>query len=313
MRIALAGSGRLAASIMTALLDSSHELVALAQNARLRRPLGRALATATSRVFGAQTTVLGLAARHRVPVVWVDRMDEEELAPLRGFRPDLLLVGGFSIILNKPLLELARIGSVNVHSSLLPKHRGPNPFLAVIMQGEKETGVTFHMMEAGIDTGDILEQFAFPISDKDTSYSVYQRACNLARERVVGVLDDIEAHGLQGTPQDHKAATYDRRLAGEGVYVDWTRPAREIDRFVRACRPFVMPRFRSRGRDVYLTQMKWDDAPVDAAPGTVIETRPSVKVATGRGTVSILVAYVSGPPWVWPLLWLRPKSGGKVE
>ena len=313
MRIALAGSGRLAASLMTALLDSPHELVALVQNARLHRPLGRAVATATSRVFGAQTTVLGLAAGHRIPVVWLDRMDEEELAPLRKLAPDLLLVGGFSIILKKPLLELARIGSVNVHSSLLPKHRGANPFLAVLLHGERETGVTFHMMEEGIDTGDIIEQYAFPLSDRDTAHSVYQRACNLARERMVGVLDDIEANGLQGTPQDHEAATYDQRLAGDELYVDWTRPAREIDRFVRACRPFVMPRFRSRGRDVYLTQMEWDDAPVDAAPGTVVEARPSVKVATGRGTVSVLVGYVRRPPWVWPSLWLRPKPGARME
>ncbi|NIA14060.1 MAG: hypothetical protein GWP08_08260 [Nitrospiraceae bacterium] len=313
MRIALAGSGRLAASIMAAVLDSPHELVALVQNGRTRRGFGRALASATSHVFGARTTVLGLAARHRVPLIWIDRMDQEELAPLRELKPDLLVVGGFSVILNKPLLKLARIGSVNVHSSLLPKHRGPNPFLAVVLHGEKETGVTFHIMEEGIDTGDIIEQYAFPLTDKDTSYSVYQRACNLARERVVEVLDGIEAHGLHGAPQDHKAATYDQRLAGDDTYIDWTRPASEIDRFVRACRPFVMPRFRSRGRNVYVTRIAWDDTPVDAAPGTVIESRPYVKIATGRGTVSILVAYVSSPPWVWPSLWLRPKPAGKVE
>ena len=314
MRIAIAGSGRLAACLMRSLLDSSHEVVALVQNGRVSRGLKRHLTASAAYAFGPQTSVLGVAARNDVPVVWIDRMDDEDLSPLRLLEPDVLLVGGFSIILKRSVLDLPRLGCVNCHSSLLPKHRGPNPFSAVILAQEKETGVTFHIVDEGIDTGDVLEQYAFDIGPKDTAMHVYQDCCALAGEQVAGVMDRIEAKGrLEGAPQDHDAATYDQRLTEQDVRIDWSQPVGDIERMTRACRPFFLARFRSRGKTVYLTQLRIDDNEVEAGPGTVLGPSRLVRVATGRGTLTVVSAYCATPiPWRWPAPWNRPKPGEQL-
>ena len=314
MRIAIAGSGRLGLSLMAPLLESSHEIVALVQNGRLARGLGRRLRTASSIVFAPNSSVIGLAVRHRIPVLWIDRMSEKELMPLRALGPDVLLVGGFGIILKEPILGLPRIGCVNAHSSLLPKHRGPNPFAAVILAGEQESGVTFHVMDAGIDTGDILEQFPYPLEADDTALTAHDKACDVAAERVVSVMDRIEREGLRGAPQDPALASYDGKLEDRAAQIDWAKPAREIERMARACRPFFLPRFRHRGRTVFVTQLTVDETPANAAPATVIESVPRVKIAAGQGAIVIEAAYVTYPfPWLWPAPWSRPKPGQKVS
>jgi len=314
MRIAVAGSGRLAACLMRALLDSPHDVVALVQNGRQTRSVMRTVTASTAYLFGPQTSVLGLAARNEVPVIWIDRMDEDELSALRLLEPDVLLVGGFSIILKRPILDLPRLGCVNCHSSLLPKHRGPNPFSAVILGQDQETGVTFHVVEEGIDTGDILDQYAFDLAPNETALQVYHRCCNLAGEHVEAVMDRIEAKGrIEGTPQDLDAATYDARLTEQDVCVDWSQPVRDIGRMTRACRPFLLARFHSRGKTVYLTRIRTDDEEVDAEPGAVVASSGLVRVATGQGTLTIVSAYARAPiPWVWPAPWNRPKPGEKL-
>ena len=314
MRIAVAGSGRLAFNLMQALLESSHEVVALVQNGRTAKGLKRLAMKMSGYTLGAAGGVIGLAMRHGIPTVWIDRMGDAELAPLRALRPDILLVGGFGVILKRPILDLPRIGCVNMHSSLLPRHRGPNPFSAVILGDEAESGVTFHVMDEGIDTGDILEQHAFPIEPSDTGLAVYQRSCALAGQHVVAVMDRIEKEGLRGTPQDHDAASYDRKLKKEDSFIRWEEPARAIERRVRGLKPFFMARFRHRNRLVIVTQARGDDAPVAAEPGTVLESRPRVRIATGRGTFIVEVAFASAPvPWLWPAPWCRPEPGEKVS
>ena len=169
MRIAIAGDGHLGMSLMEPLLGSRHDVVALVQNGRTATGFGRTMTKAAGSLFGSFAGVAGKAIQRGIPVVWIDRMTEEELAPLRAIASGVLLVGGFSVILKKKLLELPKIGCVNMHSSLLPKHRGPNPFSAVVMAGDAESGVTFHQMDEGIDTGPILEQYRFPIRKQDTA------------------------------------------------------------------------------------------------------------------------------------------------
>lgn len=313
MRIAVAGNGPLAVRLMQALIESGHEVVGAIQNGRKTRGVKRKLTTMAGASLAAESTVVGLAVRHRVPVVWIDRMDEEELAPMRDLKPDLLLVGGFDIILKKPILALPRLGCVNVHSSLLPRHRGPNPFAAVVLAGETESGVTFHVMDEGIDTGDILDQFAFPIAPHDTAMDVYNNACDVAGRRVVEVMDRISREGLNGTPQDAAKASYDKRPEKEDAYIDWTKPALEIERMVRAFRPVPLARFRYHGHTVIAGRVQMDGAPATAEPGTIVALKPFLKVATGHGTLTMLTAYSIGLlPWVWPPPWGRPKLGEKV-
>lgn len=313
MRIALAGSGRLAVGLMQALLSSSHEIVAVIQNGRKTRGFKRTLVTAAGSLFTPGLSVTGLASCHEIPVVWIDRMDEKELAPLRLHDPDLILVGGFSIILKRPIIELPRIGCVNAHSSLLPKHRGPNPFIAAVLANEKKAGVTFHIIDEGIDTGDIIGQFAFPLGPQDTGLTVYNQACKVAGQHVVEVVDRIEAEGLRGVPQDPNEASYDRKPEKKDSYIDWTKPAEEIERMVRAFKPFMLSRFRYRGRTVVVTKVAVDKTPVDAEPGAILALEPRPRIATGEGSILVLTAFSPPIPWLWPSPLSRPKIGQKVS
>lgn len=314
MRVAFAGTGTLGMRLFEALLDSRHEVVALVQNGRKAAKWQMSLYPRLAGMFFPMHTVMGLARYHRIPILFIDKMTEDELAPLRALQPDLLLVGGFGIILKEPILTLPRLGCLNTHSALLPRHRGPNPFTAVILQNEAETGVTFHVMDPGIDTGDIVEQVRMPITDRMTAGQIYRDTSQLAGEHVVRVLDRIEREGLHGTPQDAALATYQKKLTWEEARIDWSKPAEEVDRLIRACAPFTVAHFRRRGRTIYAYRSEYRSDPVEAAPGTVLQVRPKLKVATGLGTVALLHTYALRPvPWFWPSPWSRPRVGERLE
>lgn len=313
MRIAVAGSGRLAAGLIQGLARSQHRIVAVVQNGRATRGLRRVVNSQLAGLLGNDSSVLCWARRLHAPVVWLDRQTADELEGLRAARPDLLLVGGFSIILKRPTLEVPALGCVNVHSSLLPKHRGPNPFQAVILQGEKESGVTFHVVDEGIDTGGIIEQAAFPLEPVDTMLIVYRKSCELGQAMVSEVMDRIERDGIQPCPQDEEQASYDRKAGEADSWIDWRWTAEKIDRLVRGLVPLPIPRFYHDGRVVHVMRARWDPNPVDAPPGTVLALRPSVKVATGLGTVELPGAFTKRPiPWIWPAPWTSLKMGDQL-
>lgn len=313
LRIAIAGGGRLGVSLLEPLLQSRHKVVAIVQDGRRTRGLKRFVQPRVAQLLGAPFNMAGRAHSLGLPLIWIDKMTGSELEPLRKLNIDLLLVSGFGIILKRRLLELPRIGCVNCHSSLLPRHRGPNPFAAALLSDDDETGVTFHVMERGIDTGDILDQVRFAIRPTDTVFSIYRRCCEQAASRIVPVVDRIEREGLRGAPQDPNAATYEKNPSVKDAWIDWTRAASKIDRQIRALAPFPAPRFRFRGRTVLVLRAKANSKPVDAEPGTVLQHRGFVKVATGQGTLTIQGAFVRSPvPWFWPAPWCRPKPGEKL-
>jgi len=254
-----------------------------------------------------------IAARHRIPIVWLDRMDDPGLAEIRAFKPDLLITCGFSIILKKKLLALPAIGCINIHSSLLPKHRGPCPFNYAILAGDSETGVTFHVTEEAIDSGNILDQVRIPLVSTDTGLTVYRKACEAARAHVLAVVDAIEQDGLRGVPQDRSQATYDKKLTAEDATIRWDRSAVELERLVRGCYPTMPVRFQHRGTTVYVLRASSDPRHVDAPPGTVLSDSP-LRVATSEGAFTIRAAGTRFPvPWMWPAPWNRPNVGDRLE
>lgn len=309
MRIAIAGTGNLGIGLWDGLDATDHEIVALLGDGRLTREAWkRALYPVVGRFVGTRNSILSRAARRGVPICWLDKMGPEELAPIQKIAPDLILVGGYSVILKKPLLDIPRIGCVNMHSSLLPRHRGPNPFCAAILENDAETGITFHAVDEGIDTGAIIDQVRFPIGERTTAYEVYLQSCDLARNRVAAVMERIECDGLLGQAQDITLATYDKKPTPNDAWLNWDRPALELDRLVRAMAPNPMPRFMHQGYVVSVARTTPDPTPVDAPPGTVLRNTMPAQIATGAGTLTINVAFISRPlPWVWPAPWLAPK------
>lgn len=314
MRVMVAGSGRLGAGIIDSIQESSHEVVALVQNAREQGALNRVLNTAVYRQLGGPSNAIYMANKYRIPIVWIRGSKEEDVERLLPFEPDVLLTCGFSIILKKPLLEMPKVAAVNCHSSLLPNHRGPMPFAAAILAGRKESGVTFHIMDEGIDTGPILDQFSFALTENETALSLYRKAAETATDHVVEVLDRLDDEGVTGRPQDPTAGSYDKKLKREDTFLDWNDRAVQLERMVRACYPFTVARFRYKRRTIIVGRARFDAKPVDAAPGTVLRNRPFVEIATGEGTFTPLLPYHFTPyPFVWPAPWNRPKIGSRIE
>ncbi|MCX5772402.1 MAG: methionyl-tRNA formyltransferase [Candidatus Hydrogenedentes bacterium] len=314
MRIAIAGNGSLAFNMMKALLESQHQVVALVQNGRAVHGWKRAMVRLATSTFAFESTLNGLAYRKGMPTIWINKMNDAELEPLRRLEPDILLVGGFGIILKKPVLDLPRVACVNAHTSLLPRHRGPNPFSAVILQKETETGLTFHLIDEGIDTGDILAQFPFPVEDADTAFSIYRRGCDVAGEHVVEVMDKIQKKGVLATPQDDSKATYDQKLSRDDYKIDWTRTADDYNRLMRAGRPFFTPWFMWRGNTVYLIRGIFKKEPVDPEPGTVLAVDPRPKVALADGSCTIVSAIGrTRVPWMWPAPWQILHAGDRLN
>ncbi|MCX8066089.1 MAG: methionyl-tRNA formyltransferase [Candidatus Hydrogenedentes bacterium] len=305
MRLALAGYGRLGVTILSSILNNtSCEVVAVLQNGRATKPWKRPFSLLFSRIAGGKDNIAKYALKHRIPVIWINRMTPDELQPLKELLPDIIITSGFSIIFKKQLLSLPRIGCINVHSSLLPNHRGPNPFSAVILQGESESGVTFHIMDEGIDTGPIIAQERFPITESDTAYTVYCKASELAGKMVPQVLAKIEREGLIGVPQDNEIATYDPKPTLKDALIRWDVPAIHIDRQVRALSQIIMPRFIYKRKTVFVSKVQVNRANTSYPPGTVMNPNYPAEIATAEGSVKLISAFTLFP---FPRLW--PKKG----
>lgn len=310
MRIAIAGSGTLSVTMLRPLLASRHTVVAAILDGRETRGYRRWIGPRLARWFRGSFSLGGQARKFGIPIFYIDRMDEAELAPLRALDIDVILVGGFSIILKPPIIELPRIGCVNTHSSLLPRHRGPNPFSAAILAGDTASGVTFHWVDAGVDTGNIIEQHEIPLDGETTMLGLYKDACELAGERVVALMDRIEAGAAPSTPQDPAAASYEKRCAVADSWIDWSQSAEAIDRMVRGMSPQPYVRFQWKDHLVLVHRVTFNPNPVDAAPGTVLANRPYLRIATGAGSMTLNVAFRQKPiPWVWPGFGKRPDVG----
>lgn len=310
MRIALVGSGSLSVKMLLPLLQSKHEVVAVILDGRHTRGIRRWIEPALARWFRGEFSLGGQARKHKIPIFYIDKMTDAEVAPLKKLNLDLILVGGFSIILKKPLLDIPRLGCVNTHSSLLPRHRGPNPFSAAILAGDTETGVTFHWMDEEIDTGDIISQHVMPLNGESTMLGVYRDSCALAGQKVEGLVNSLEVGDALRTPQSVALASYEKRATIAESWVDWSSPAETIELLVRGMSPQPYVRFRWRKQMILLHKVTFDSTPVDALPGTVLASRPLLVVATGRGAITLRVAFRQKPiPWIWPGLGKRPEVG----
>lgn len=310
MRIAIVGSGTLSVKMLLPLLKSKHEVVAVILDGRQTRGYRRWLDPMLARWFRGEYSLGGQARKQKIPCYYIDTMSEEEVAPLKKLGLDLIVVGGFSIILKKSLLEIPRLGCVNTHSSLLPRHRGPNPFSAAILAGDTETGVTFHWMDEDIDTGDIITQHVMPLNGESTMLGLYRDACELAGQKVEGMVNSIEVGDALRLPQARLTASYEKRMKIADSWIDWSAPAESIERMVRGMSPQPYVRFRWRKHLILVHRVTFDPAPVDARPGTVVAIQPLVKIATGLGTISLRVAFRQKPvPWIWPAFGSRPEVG----
>ncbi len=219
--------------------------------------------------------------------------------PLRASPPaDLWVTANCARVLSPQALQRPTIGVVNLHWSLLPLHRGPCPATAAILAGDTESGLTLHAVTSSIDGGPILAQARFPLGLRPTAPQVYRRAAELVPEVLLPYLAELEhSRALGGVPQSEAAASHHRRPTHHEARLDWTRPASELDRHVRALTS-PMPWTLWRGREVVVSAGRCIPARCEAPPGTITRTHP-VHVATGDGLLQLDRAWLRRAPWAW--------------
>jgi methionyl-tRNA formyltransferase len=219
----------------------------------------------------------------------------EAVTQLAAWEPEVIVVAAFGQILRQDVLNLPPHGCLNVHASLLPRWRGAAPVPAAILAGDEITGVTIMTMDAGLDTGPILSRREEPIRPDDTRATLEKRLAQLGASLLVETLPAYLAGELQPQPQPGEGATYAPQVCKENGSLDWSRPAAELDRQVRAFNPWPGAHTLLSGKRLkVLRAAPMPDWQGKAPPGTVIALKDGAAVATGEGVLRLEEVQLAG-------------------
>jgi methionyl-tRNA formyltransferase len=284
------GTPALAARILERLLAASGATFRVAGVVtRPDQPRGRGLGTEPSPV-GA------LAVRHGIPALKPVKIRTPEfLSELKAFEPDLLVVAAYGRILPASILDLARIAPINVHASLLPRHRGAAPVEAAILAGDAETGVTIMRMVDRMDAGPMYLQRRISIESSDTQGTLKERLAELGADAVLEAIDLAARGALVETPQDEAQATYTAPVEKKDAVIDWTASAVHIERMTRAYDPWPVARTRLGADEVLIWRAAVEDLSSSGQdPGTIVSLKPNPVVQCGSGRLSLLEVQAAG-------------------
>jgi methionyl-tRNA formyltransferase len=281
LRVAFAGTPDFSVPPLEALKAAGYEIVGVLTQPD--RPKGRGQQLAASPVKQA-------AQAHGLPVLQPQTLkDEAGRASIAALGADVLVVVAYGLILPQAVLDLPRLGCVNIHASLLPRWRGAAPIQRAILAGDAETGISIMQMNAGLDTGPVLLRKPLPIAPTDSGGSLHDKLATLGAAALLEALDGIAKGTLRAVEQPADGVTYAEKLRKSEAPIDWTRGAAEIDRQVRAFNPWPVAETRFEGEQLRVLAARAEDAAAGDTPaGTVIGVRAdAIVVACGRGTLHI--------------------------
>lgn len=287
LNIVFAGTPDFAVPALARLCASRHRLVAV--YAQPDRPAGRGRLVQHG-------PVKAFAVAHGLPVEQpVTLRDAEATTTLAGYAPDVMVVVAYGLLLPAELLAIPRYGCLNIHASLLPRWRGAAPIQRALLAGDRQTGIDIMRMEAGLDTGPILVERTMAIGARDTAGSLHDRLAALGAEALLVALDGVAAGSLVARPQSGEGVTYASKIRKEEARIDWSRPAAEIDRQIRAFNPVPGAETRWRGEQLKI----WEAEPVtvkhDAAPGTVLAADAGgLLIAAANGALQLKRVQLAG-------------------
>lgn len=285
MRIVFAGTPEFAAQHLQALLDAGREVIAV--YTQPDRPAGRGQKLMPS-------PVKQLALQHDIPVHQPQTLrDPAAQAELASLQADLMVVVAYGLILPQAVLDMPRLGCINSHASLLPRWRGAAPIQRAIEAGDVESGVTVMQMEAGLDTGPMLLKVRTPIAPDDTGGSLHDRLAALGSNAVVEAVSALEAGTLAGEIQDDSLATYAHKLNKDEARIDWTQPAVELERRVRAFHPWPICHSTLDGAAVKIHAA--EPGTGHGVPGQIIDAdKNGLDVACGEGSLRLIRLQLAG-------------------
>jgi methionyl-tRNA formyltransferase len=280
MRIVFMGTPQFSAPSLTALLQSEETVVGVFTQPD--RPKGRG-----GKVQMSPVKKIALAVN--VPVFQPNRIRKDGIDDLRALEPDLCVTAAFGQILSQETLDVPKIGTVNVHASLLPRHRGSSPVNWAILQDEKVTGVTTMMTDAGIDTGDMLLRREVVISDTDTAGSLLETLSGVGAELLMETIRRLKTGDCPREKQNEAEMTYDPMLKKEMGELDFSQPVRALFCRVRAMNPWPCAYAKAANGRLKVWQAKPSQVEYSAVPGTVLaaDSKQGLIVASGDGAIEL--------------------------
>ncbi len=271
-KIVFMGTPEFAVPSLRALIEG-HDVVAVVTQPD--RPAGR------QRVLRA-SPVKRLARAANIPVLQPRRIREKAaIEELRSWNADVYVVAAFGQILPQALLDLPRQGAVNVHASLLPRWRGAAPIQAAIRAGDRQSGITIMLIDAGLDTGPLLSKRALALAPAETGQSLHDKLALLGAELLAETLPGYLRGDIKPQPQDDRQATHAPRISKEEGNIDWACSAASIERLVRAFRPW--PGTFTHWKGAQLKIAAGYNADGSAGMGQVVEQDCGIAIGTGEG------------------------------
>ncbi len=296
------GTPALAAHILKRLAAADAEKYrVVAVVTRPDQPRGRKLVMEPSEA-GAAASALA------IPILKPTKIRTPEfLAELKSFEPDLIVVAAYGRILPQSILDAPRIMPMNVHASLLPRHRGASPIEGAILAGDVETGVTIMRVVEKMDAGPMILKRSIQIASDDTQGTLKEKLAELGAAALLEALEQFINGALVETPQDESLATSTGIIEKKNAMIDWNRSAAEIERAVRAYDPWPIARTRFGGDELMIWRARVINDSASDDPGTILSIKLEVVVQCGRGQLALLEVQAPGRKRISALDWARGK------
>lgn len=280
LKIVYMGTPDFAVPPLQSLQDSGHEVQAVVTQPDRPKGRGRKLTPPPVKLA---------AEQHGIPVLQPETVRTDAFhRHMRELAPDLFVVVAFGQILPQSLLDIPGMGSINVHASLLPRHRGAAPIQWSIINGDRETGVTTMMMDKGMDTGDILLVKKTRIGSQENAADLHDRLSGMGARCLKRTLEQLQDGSLTRTPQNHEQVTYAPMLKKTDGEIDWSLPAERIECLIRGMTPWPGVYTFSDGMRLKIFNARVLEREISVPPGTVLECFPGeLRVATGESALAI--------------------------
>lgn len=284
LRLAFAGTPELASTVLKSLIDSNQHTVEVVLT-QPDRPAGRGRKLK-------QSEVKQVALEHGIPVFQPEKSSELKEEYLKNC--DLMLVVAYGLLIKPEILAKPRLGCINIHTSLLPRWRGAAPIQRAIEAGDGQTGITFMQMDEGLDTGDILEQVTCPIEQSDTGGSLHDRLADIAAENINRFLTEVTNKQIIPIKQDETNSNYANKISKQEAKIDWSKPAIEIEKKVRAFNPFPVTHTQINDLNIRIWDAEVKTGSENYEPGTIVNNKSSLDIATGKNILSINKLQLAG-------------------
>ena len=290
MRIVFAGTPKFAVKSLSVLNQSEHEVVAVYCQPDRPKGRGKVLTACPVKIFAEENNLLVIQ-----PEDFKDKQSQTQLALLN---PDVMVVAAYGQILPKAILEIPKLGCLNIHASLLPRWRGAAPIERAILEGDRETGISIMQMNEGLDTGDILLDKKCMISNRETAQTLHDTLSNIGANAILETLNIFPT--LKARPQQNNNATYAEKVTKDEAQIDWHQGAEQISRVIRAFNPRTIAYTNAmakqfKNRVLRIIEAEIVNRQTTNSPGEVIKYDKDVcYVATSSGVISLKKVQLAG-------------------